>query len=86
MNQFQASEEANEMYLIPGTKQVISWDSWQEHLIEGFHGTTPGCYVVDNHYVNLDSNGIAHVEDAEFYQKVHGKWTKIFEPGFNFHI
>lgn len=83
MNQFQKSEEENEIYIAPGTNYVLK-EAWQRHLVDHFHGTHAGTYVVDNHYVDLKPNGRAIVEPADFYQKVNGYWTPMHEDGFEF--
>lgn len=83
VNKFQQAEEENEIYLAPGTNYVLK-EAWQQQLVDHFHNCGMGTYVVDNHYVDVDAFGIAHVEDATFWRKVNGYWTEVTEKGFQF--
>lgn len=85
VNNFAKSEEENETYVLPGTNRLVT-AQYQQDIIERFNHSHAGKYVVGDHYVNLQVDGLVVVEPADFYRKVNGQWTLIHEDGFQYWI
>lgn len=85
VNNFAKSEEENETYVLPGTNRLVT-AQYQQDIIERFNPNHAGTYVVGDHYVNLQADGLVVVEPADFYRKVDGHWTLIHEDGFQYWI
>ena len=85
VNNFAKSEEENETYVLPGTNRLVT-AQYQQDIIERFNPSHTGTYVVGDHYVNLQADGLVVVEPADFYRKVDGQWILIHEDGFQYWI
>lgn len=84
MNQFEKSEIENEIYIIPGTNQVIK-HNYQQDIIDHFKADHDGLFVYHDHYVKVQGNQVV-VEPADFYRQIDGKWTPIHEDGFSYRL
>lgn len=85
VNNFAKSEEENETYVLPGTNRLVT-AQYQQDIIERFNPSHAGTYVVGDHYVNLQADGLVVVEPADFYRKADGQWILIHEDGFQYWI